>query len=463
MTTAVVLGGGFAGVLAATVLARRVDAVTIVEGGGYPVVPGSRPGLPQGHHSHVLAAGGALALEALLPGTLDALIASGAHHRDLPGQALICSAQGWFRRQVTGAYVISASRWLIDQVIRERALTADVALRQRTRALGLVGDAKQVVGVAVRDEWGRAETIRADLVVDATGRGSQAPRWLGELGGPSVPEDIVDPGLAYATRIYQAPADLTAALPAIMLHPGPGTPRPGQGATLFPIEDDRWVVTLTGIRGSEPPCDEDGFAAFARELRCPIIADLIAAAEPVTSIRACHSTANRRRYFERTRRPDGFLVLGDALAAVNPVYSHGMSVAASGAVRLARELDRCGTDPRVLPGIQLALAEEVERSWQLATDQDRGRSDPRPVVRQPDPGGASRGVPDGPVLVTELFRAQLLLPKGVLADGALVRELATPARPALSTDDAVGQYPQLFDWWSAHRRGAADVLTGRKS
>ncbi|GAB3894514.1 hypothetical protein GCM10027612_45920 [Microbispora bryophytorum subsp. camponoti] len=49
---------------------------------------------------------------------------------------------------------------------------------------------------------------------------------------------------------------------------------------MFPVEDGRWIVTLTGTRGGEPPTDEQGFTAFARSLRHPIVADLMAEATP---------------------------------------------------------------------------------------------------------------------------------------------------------------------------------------
>lgn len=206
MTRAVVLGGGFAGVLVAKVLSRHADEVTVVEGGRYPDGPGVRPELPQAYHSHVLVTAGAEALDTLLPGTLEALLARGAHRRGLPDGALILSADGWFRRHETGAFMVSCSRWLMDDVIRQRALAdGAVTVRERTRVLGLAGDATRVTGVLVAHEDGSRETLGADLVVDATGRRSRAGRWLTAIGGPGVEEEVLDPGLAYSTRIYRAP------------------------------------------------------------------------------------------------------------------------------------------------------------------------------------------------------------------------------------------------------------------
>ncbi|MET9851537.1 FAD-dependent monooxygenase [Streptomyces sp. NPDC006450] len=480
MTRAVVLGGGFAGVLVAKVLSRHVDEVTVVEGGRYPAGPGVRPGLPQAFHSHVLVTAGAEALDTLLPGTLDALLARGAHRRGLPDGALILSADGWFRRHETGAFMVSCSRWLMDHVIRQRALAdGAVTVRERTRVLGLAGDASRVRGVLVAGEDGSGETLRADLVVDATGRRSRAGRWLTAIGGPEVEEEVVDPGLAYSTRIYRAPPGLAADLPAIMVHPRPSSGRPGYGATLFPIEDGRWIFTLTGTRAARPPVDEPGFTDCVRSLRSPIAAELLAAAEPLGGVRPFRATANRRRFFERLPLPEGFLVVGDALTAVNPVYSHGMSVALLGALRLDRELTERGAGPRVLPAVQVAVAEVASESWRMATEQDRVRaaaespvsasgsglgsgsgSAGRPVsaAGQRMRARVSQAVLSSPALMTRLFRAQTLVPSPA---GSAVPSAGPCAAPPLDTDEAVAQFPGLRDWWFS-QRGVPQPTPGRE-
>lgn len=465
MTKAVVLGGGFAGVLVAKVLSRHVDEVTVVEGGRYPAGPGVRTGLPQAFHSHVLVTAGAEALDTVLPGTLEALLARGAHRRGLPDGALILSADGWFRRHETGAFMISCSRWLMDHVIRQRALAdGAVTVRERTRVLGLVGDASRVSGVLVAGEDGSGETLDADLVVDATGRRSRAARWLTAIGGPGVEEEVVDPGLAYSTRIYRAPPGLAAGLPAIMVHPRPSSGRPGYGATLFPIEDGRWIFTLTGTRAARPPADEPGFTACARSLRSPIAAELLAAAEPLGGVRPFRATANRRRFFERLPLPEGFLVVGDALTAVNPVYSHGMSVALLGAVRLDRELTERGAGPGVLPAVQAAVAEVASESWRMATEQDRVRAVAEGPGAAPLPVSAagqrmrarvSQAVLSSPALMTRLFRAQTLAPSPTPVPAGPC------AAPPRNTDEAVAQFPGLRDWWFSER-GVQQQTQGRE-
>lgn len=437
--------------LVARVLSGHFDDVTVVESGRYPAGPRSRSGLPQAYHSHVLVTGGAHALEELLPGTLEALLARGAHRRDLPGDALIRSAHGWFRRYETGAFTVSCSRWLMDHTIRQRALAGGrVSVREGTRALGLVGDPSRVTGVVVGSADGGVETVPADAVVDVTGRRSRAGRWLAAIGAAGVEEETVDPGLAYSTRLYQGPTGLAAAIPAVMLHPRPEQGGPGYGATLFPIEGDRWIVTLTGARGAAPPADEQGFTDCAHALGSSVVAELMDAAEPLGGVRPYRATANRRRFFERGPLPDGFLVLGDALAAVNPVYSHGMSVALLSVLRLDRELTERGADPCAFPGLQRAMAEVVDRSWRMATDQDRAAEGAATAFRDQVRARMSRAVLSSPALMTELFRAQTLAPSRT---GVHTSALPPPADPGppLSTDEAVGQYAGLARWWYSER------------
>ena len=61
-----------------------------------------------------------------------------------------------------------------------------------------------IVGAELRPVGGAAaETVAADLVVDATGRGSRAGDWLAALGHGRPPETAVRADVAYTTRLYR--------------------------------------------------------------------------------------------------------------------------------------------------------------------------------------------------------------------------------------------------------------------
>lgn len=459
MARVVVLGGGFAGVLAACVFARHGDDVTLVEADEYPVLPGPRRGVPQAHHSHVLVTGGARALEALLPGTLEALREHGAHWRGIPGDTLVLASQGWFYRHRTDAYLVTCSRGLIDQVIRPRALgNAHISLWERTRVLGLEGDAKRVSAVRVLRQAGSEElVVEADLVVDAMGRRSKARGWLRDLGGQAVDEVTVDSGLAYATRIYQAPPDTAAEIPAVVIHPRPANGEPGRGGTLYPIEGDRWIVTLTGTRGGEPPTSDEGFDSFARLLPHPIISELIEAAEPVGRVRPYRDTSNRRKLYETVTLPDGFFAIGDSVAAVNPIHSHGMSIAALSALRLTRELESTTTKPSLSNVLQSAMVDEAETSWRMAVAQDRdsielqhGGLRQRTAFERKLRERASRTLLSSPVVAARFFGAQALIDIATADTFSVLHEMSSAdATPMLTADEAIKQYPALAKWWES--------------
>ena len=252
---------------------------------------------------------------------------------------------------------------------RVRAIP-NVRLVDRCDILGLATtpDDRRVTGARVlrRADGSAEQLLGADLVVDATGRGSRTPMWLEALGHPRPREEQVRIGLGYASRTYRLPPDALGGDVAVLQAATPEHPRTG-GLQL--LEGDRWMVTLGGILGDHPPTDPDGFLEFARSLRFPDIFETVRDAEPLDEPVAFRFPASVRRRYERLRRfPDGLLVLGDAVASFNPVYGQGMSVAALEALALRRHLER-GTRPQ--PRRFFAdLARVVDVPWEIAAGGD---------------------------------------------------------------------------------------------
>ncbi|MFF8960668.1 FAD-dependent monooxygenase [Streptomyces sp. NPDC014894] len=387
---AVVIGGGLAGTLAAAALDGLADEITVVERDTLPAGPEPRTSLPQARHAHLLWSGGARACEELLPGVTGRWLAAGARRVPLPTGLVTLSAQGWLRRWPEMQFMVACSRDLLDWVVREEVLRRPaVTLMQGWAARSLEGTARRVTGVRVDGPDGRELTLAADLVVDASGRGSRAVNWLGGLGITGIEEGRVDSGLVYATRLYRAPAD-SAEFPVVNVQSDPGAPVPGRTATLVPIEGGRWLVTLSGTRGGEPPADPAGFERFARSaVRHPVVGELISGAVPLSDeVALTRSTVNRRRYFERAARwPDGFVAVGDSVATYNPVYAQGMSVAAQGLVELRRTLSgRRLDEPGLGRRAQRAIGRPVGVAWDLAASLDILYPDA--VGDRPGPGSA---------------------------------------------------------------------------
>ncbi|MFI8962835.1 NAD(P)/FAD-dependent oxidoreductase [Streptomyces sp. NPDC053493] len=371
---AVVVGGSLAGLLAARVLSEHAERVTVVERDRYPVEVEARPGVPQGRHLHVLIEGGQRALDELLPGFMAELNALGAPKVGVPEDMVQWQNGKWFVRTPATAYFYTGPRDQLEWLVRKRVF-ADPRIErvEGTEAVGLLGDASRVRGVLLRERGAGAakepRALEADLVVDASGRSTKAADWLAGIGAEAPHEETLDTGLAYATRMYRSPAD-DPSVDALGYYV---VPNPAQvyGGVVLPLGDGRHLVTLSGLRGDEPPTDEALFEEYARRLPHPVVGDWIAKAEPMSPVYGFRKTANiRRRYDRPGRRPAGFLATGDALCAFNPIYGQGMAVAALSAVALRKAL----ADPKRTPStrrVQRALLDASKQAWDISAGADK--------------------------------------------------------------------------------------------
>jgi 2-polyprenyl-6-methoxyphenol hydroxylase-like FAD-dependent oxidoreductase len=377
---AVVIGGSMAGLLAARVLARHFERVTLIERDTFPAEPVFRKGVPQSRHLHVLLGKGRALLDRFFPRLTDEVVAAGAPLLKFGRDALWLTSAGWSERFDTDEpLMLSSSRELLEFTVRKRLFDSGrVQFIEDCDVTGLTAtpDRSAVTGVTIQpragDNGGRAagEEIAADLVVDASGRTSHAPRWLESLGYEAPEQTTINSFVGYASRLYRIPDTFAADWRLLFLQPKP--PSSARGGGLFPIEGNRWIVTVAGAGRDYPPIDEAGFLEFARSLRTPLLYETIKDAQPLTGIAGYQRTENQRRHYDRLRRrPECFLVTGDAVCAFNPIYGQGMTVAADDAIALHRCLVRAGAD---LTGLaerfQKTIAKGNNDVWLIATGED---------------------------------------------------------------------------------------------
>jgi 2-polyprenyl-6-methoxyphenol hydroxylase-like FAD-dependent oxidoreductase len=365
---AVVVGGSMAGLIAARVLADAFERVTVLERDAFPDDPRPRRGVPQGHHVHAMLEAGRNTLEDLFPGYSDDLVSAGAVDVDLSREFNFYD-EGDF--VASGSHHLSmycASRPLIEHVTRRRlAAIESVSLRDKCHLTGYLTDSAgaAVDGVTIRNQMGDREEIGADLVVDCTGRTSSTPDWLADRGYRRPPEDEVQIDLAYSTILVERPSDDTRAF-----HVMPCPPRARSTVTL-PIENDRWVVTLSGVHGDHPPADVDGMREFAESLPVDAIATIVEEHEVVSDgVKQYPFPANlRRRYWELERFPDGLVVLGDAIASFNPIYGQGMSLAALEGLHLHHALAEDGQNDLAVRLFD-RVESVVDNAWNVSVSSD---------------------------------------------------------------------------------------------
>ncbi|MEV0078999.1 FAD-dependent monooxygenase [Nocardia neocaledoniensis] len=360
---ALVLGAGVAGLLAARVLAERFDRVTLVERDELDAKETVRRGVPQAWHLHGLLDRGRRIMEELYPGFTEEAVSDGATVAEVLVGTRWYVGGSRLAAGATGLTSLIATRSLLETVLRRRTLRIrGIELLTRTTAQGLVGDAERVRAVRVTGPAGE-QTLAADLIVDASGRGSRITQWLAEIGAPVPEEERLDVDLGYASRFFRhRPGQLGGQASVIV-----STGADGRGGGAVRVEGDRWHVTLAGMLGDHPPTDDQGFRDYAASLSAPDIHTIVvgsdALGEPVPYR---FRTAVRRRFDRQSAPPAGLVVLGDAQCAFNPLYAQGMTVAALQAAALRDSLDADDLPAR----FYAAAADAVAVAWQLAAGSD---------------------------------------------------------------------------------------------
>lgn len=381
-----VLGASMGGLLAARVLADCYDRVTVVERDVLPTGPQNRRGVPQGKQIHACLARLTQILDELFPGFTDELVAAGVSYWDDGDFSRLDTSFGGHRMVRSGIVpdaprILSPSRPVLEHHVRQRVRgIGNIVFQEAHDVIGLIAtpDRRRITGVRVVDRASdRATTVSADLVVDATGRGSRTPVFLEQLGYGRPIEDEVKVHLAYAgQRLRIPPGLLTANM--IMRFPEPGQPRM---FGLVKYEDDTWMIGAGTMTGVEPPRDRAEILCLVAELAPTTVVQALHAAEPLDGVVHHRVPSNRWRRYDKMRRlPEALLVVGDAVCSFNPIYGQGMTVAAIEATVLRDCLRR--NNRGLTRRFTRLSAKTVRVAWQTAVASDLALPEvpgPRPL------------------------------------------------------------------------------------
>jgi flavin-dependent dehydrogenase len=425
---AVVIGASMAGLVAARALADHFSRVTVLDQDALPASPAQRKGVPQGRHAHGIQPGGLAALERMFPGLTGDLIAAGASAGDLSGNAQWYVGGGWLSRSVSGTRALGLSRPLLEHAVRSRVgALRGVEVVSGSRVEGLLPGAQDdVAGVRLAD----GTTLRADLVVDASGRASRLPVWLGDLGFPTPVEEQVHCKMSYLTRSWELadgklPGDVVAVVTP------DETPR---FCAVIAQEDGTHIVTLGGLLDDGPERSDGAYLSFAETLPGGLIAGLLDGAAPRSELMAAHLPYSRRRRYDKLDRfPVGLLAIGDAIASFNPMYGQGMTVAALEGEALSRELGR-GRDSLARRFFKSAHRIE-DVAWKISTGGDlrfdavEGRRDAAQKVMNRYLDRLTRRARRDPVLAAAFLRVAGFVdrPESLFRPAVLIRVFG-PAR-----------------------------------
>src|SRR5262245_7826210 len=374
---AVVVGAGIGGLSMAGALAKHFEQVEVLERDCLTTPACSRPGTPQDRHPHGLLAGGLKALGEIFPGFESDLARAGAIPVRVAQELQYERPDvGVLPKRDFGLSVLCASRPLIELVLRRRAeAIADVTLRPGCRVTGIVPATGSVAARGIRCDFGsgRSETLAADLVVDASGRGALTSTLFDTLGWERPEETEVGVDIRYATAVVSIPRDAPPDWKIVLTQPDP--PALQWHAVLLPMEDRRWIIVIADHGHGGPIETWDDFLEASRLLITPTIFSVLRHASPPHGIRHYRLLASIWKHFERLPRlPRGVLPVADALCRFNPIHGQGMSSAAKQARLLQDVLGQAAVEPDPIAAVQAGFMAEVasvlETPWRMSTSAD---------------------------------------------------------------------------------------------
>jgi len=352
---AVVLGAGIAGLLAAAALAENFSTVVVIERDQLPDGPIDRRGIPQGRHLHSLLSRGTATIEQLVPGFLADLTAAGAWVLDDANLSRIHMQTGpyVFNRTdtVTDPAALTtylATRPFIEFHLRRRVarVAANVVILDGRDVSGLVAaQPDRITGVVVSDRTsGGSETLDADLIVDATGRGARTSVLLEELGYERPSRRTFTAGGVYYSQTIALPGEDTFPERLVLVLPNGDAGRGG----LVVGESGTWTLTIAVRAGQKlpPPTGFDDMRQLAAHFLPAHIQPALDGARPLTDVSVYRYPGGVwHRYDQLTRHPRGLVVLGDALCCLDPINGQGVTMAALQASVLRTHVRKGTVDP----------------------------------------------------------------------------------------------------------------------
>jgi 2-polyprenyl-6-methoxyphenol hydroxylase-like FAD-dependent oxidoreductase len=247
-------------------------------------------------------------------------------------------------------------------------------LRDQCRVLDLIpaADRRGIAGVRCQVIDGPAETIAADLVVDASARGAITLAALEAMGRTRLAETTVGVDIGYATATFEIPQQRPDWRAVVTFPSAPGDRRSG---FLLAVESNRWMACIAEVHCAQPPLDLAEFLHAASRLWTRTIHDAIGNARPASPPQRFALAASSWRHYETVVDfPDGLIPIGDAVCRFNPVYGQGMSVAAREANILAELLRRRAGAAEGLAGLPreylAAVQPWIAGAWSMSATPD---------------------------------------------------------------------------------------------
>ncbi len=321
----IVIGGGPAGAAVATRLAQRGRRVLLLEKEHFPrfhigesMLPCSMPLIEQLGALPRLKAANFLPKFAAEFVTADGSLKQRYAFRDgiVPG--------------ADSAFEVDRSEF--DALLLDNAAERGVDVRQGQQVVRFDLNLATGVRVVARASDGSETTFEAEMLIDATG---QSSLLAGRLGLREMDKDLKNFAVfSHYEGASRYSGEEEGDISVVLV--------PGGWWWVIPLRNDRTSVGLVGpshrLRGQKP--DDAYFDAQIAET--PFLRERLMNAQRVAPVRSVSDYS----YVSRELAGDRFVLVGDAAAFIDPVFSTGVYLGLVGAFRAAEAVDRALTRGR---------------------------------------------------------------------------------------------------------------------
>ena len=309
----VVIGGGPAGATAATFLQRRGHRCVVLENSKFPRYHIGESLIP---HTY-----GTLDRLGLLPKLRKS-------HFPVKHSVRFVSPSGeetdpfYFSETIAGdaARTWQVERSEFDVICLDHARENGVEVRMQTYSQSVIfNDARQAVGVIAKSQGEEPQEIRCRVVIDASGRSTAIGSQL------NLKTDVAGLDKAAIWSYFRGAKrrpGIDAGETTVFMIPDRGW------FWYIPLPNDRVSVGVVASPDYLFTTDADFETAYLREVeRCGPLQEMLVSAEREDRVHGLR----RMAYRNRQTAGDGWVMVGDAAAFLDPIYSSGLFLALASA------------------------------------------------------------------------------------------------------------------------------------
>ncbi|CAF1252821.1 unnamed protein product [Rotaria sp. Silwood1] len=253
---------------------------------------------------------------------------------------------------------LGIDRFTLEIVLRrELCLKFDKQIEWRcnTRVIGLIVDQSLniVKGIKYRSKKNNDSLsfdMYGDFIIDCTGRNTSSPKWLKESFNLIVPTVQVHFGCGYVTFIGERfKTDDPSLDSAALIGAGVDAPNKNIGFITTPIREIKTIddnslgilatFGINCVNSEYPPNDSyENLLEWTKENLDPEYYTILEKTKVYSPLIPYRRAIDDRKYVELLgkKRPQNYILLGDAMCTFNPQHAQGMTHA----FRHARELEK---------------------------------------------------------------------------------------------------------------------------